>query len=785
MAGPDAMRQNPLMSNLSPSPALSGAVGNSATARDLVVDVVVDAASLASAIRDASGDLGRSLTGFNLAPLLKLLSCRHLAVRRVAVAFPVAVVAVGAASDRNRARRGVDEWQRWWQHQAEQFLAIDGVPLLALPGAFDGSQEIGVDDLVAWQALQWADAIGDAGDAAREAVVVISADTDMWDLQSVAGEVRMFVAGPFTAGQVRSLLDNDIPFLALHGEELAGLISGADSVEDQEISLVTGATAITLGIPPERVTDGELVLVRQPTVGGTFQVSSPLNRLPAPAPEGDDPVDGHGALNGANTVVVADPYGLHLAARRAIGVGGLASAESLRDVMGLLGWDAPTAVLAVVPDLSAGHDGSGALPPEVVEAWWERDAELDALADQIAGDSRGEARRAELRVVQRNPGGALSSDLVSIKRMSTGMVAELWRATRLAPGAHVVILTEDANVEWFLQVLPLLGSGIPRPVRVGLHAQRVEIIDAPPDLVAAEPGPVVILTEHLAAELVGAIDRPYSRTLRDRLGNLVRGPVRVTPRGIDPETRGLIVRVVPAGDAPAPGAVSGEPAEECIAEVDTVVHLAGGALRGDVEHLAAVVASRGGVVGLRFDAGLPCAVPEVVVDTGDHAGDEPREARVVVREGHRLWVDLDFDGIADIPIAVGHDTTSYRPDDVVTVQPVDGSPGRWAMTGPGATDQPGDDPHESLVLLEILGHGEGGAPARDINTGDTGWVEPLPGEHQVRPARYLFAVAVDRLDDGTMQWMAMSSGLAHLDEMLDGGESTSQNKPSGPGPSVP
>jgi hypothetical protein len=216
------------------------------------------------------------------------------------------------------------------------------------------------------------------------------------------------------------------------------------------------------------------------------------------------------------------------------------------------------------------------------------------------------------------------------------------------------------------------------------------------------------------------------------------------------------------------GTVTGEAGESRIAEVDTVVHLAGGALRGDVEHLADAVSSRGGVVGLRFDPSLPCAVPEVVVDTGVHGDHELRQARVVIREGHRLWVDIDFDGVADFPVAAGHDTTPYRPDDVVTIQPVASRPGRWAMTGPGTPRQPDDDADDALALLEITEPGDGGASARDINTVDVGWVEPLPGEDEVRPARYLFAVAIERLDDGTMQWMAMSSGLDHLDDLLAG-----------------
>lgn len=738
--------------------------------RQLVVDVVVDASSLGHAVVDATGGRGSSISDYDLYPLIESVAHRGMTVRHISVSAPQAVMGGDGPDNPGWAGEVVNRWRQWANRQAGLLEEFPGVGFDVLPGGFDRNGEVGVDDLVAWCALQHAAHIADVGDPEHEAVVVVSADTDMWHLAADAAPVRLFVAGAFTPGQMSRLAVSGVPFVQLFAPDLVRLATGddvgevadADMDAGSSLTLVSGVDAHAAGIR-SGIEDGDVLCVYRPPNGGTFQASSPLNRLIDVQDSSDNDV-----LASANTVVVADPYGLHLATRRAIGVGGLATPQTIRGVLEPMGWDTPVAVLAVVPDLSAAHDGDGTLPDALVEAWWGRDAELDGLADELDGDGDGltQSRRAELRVMQ----GVGSEDAVAkptIKRLSTGMIADLWRTFRWAPQANVVVATEAPDIEWFLDVLPVVSPEVRRPVRLGLHSRRVTVVD-PPGGVDLEPGPVVVLTEHLAAELVGVVDRPYARNLRDRLGDLVRSDVRVETRGVDPESGGLVVRLVPVGGEQdvEGGSVTatGDSGERQLQAVETVLHAGGAGLRGDVEHLADVVERLGGAVGLRFDPSAPCAVPEVVVDAGGHDADhQPRPARVVSREGHRLWVDVDFDGVADIGVTTGHDTTMYNPDDVVTIQPLNDHSRRWALVDPGASVVDRGEPH---VVLRLVGPGDGGAWATDPNTGDNGWVEPLPGEDQVRSATHLLAVEVGRDDVGTVQWMAISSGLAHLDDML-------------------
>lgn len=758
------MRHNGAMSNhlYAQTPAVVEGADDTLDAGYLTVDVVVDAASLGYAVDDAAGVVDHPLVGFNLFPLVDTFARRGMAVRTLLVACPQAVVTIDEFSDPARGRAKVDQWREWLADQTEQLAVLHSVQFGSVPGAFDGVREVGVDDLVAWMALRCAGAIADDGDPAREAVVVVSSDTDMWHLSPEASPVRLFVAGAFTNGQIARLIGHAVPFIQLPASELAGYSTGNDELPKDEVSLVTGVKARASGVR-QGIAEEDMLCVHTPPEGGTFQASSPLNRMAPARDSGTDDV-----LAAANTIVIADPYGLHLAARQAIGVGGLARPDAIRGMLLSMGWDWPVAVLAAVPDLSEPHLGTGVLPEELVAAWWDRDSELDELADEIDGDTDPltQARRAELRVTQHGPGGTNPELRVTIKRLSTGMVTDLWRATRWSPGTNVVVVTEDPELSWLLAVLPIVSPEVTPPVRLGLHTRRLSVIDGPQGD-PLKPGPVVVLTEQLAAQIVGAVDRSYARSLRVRLADLMGADVQVESRGVEPETGGLVVRLIPIDDEASAGSVSGEEAEAHLEAVDAVLHAGGGIIRGDVEHLATVVHQRGGVVRLRFDPTVPCAVPDIVIDAVDYDDDEveaPREARVVAREGHRLWVDIDFDRVADFSVATGHDTTTYRPDDMVTVQLLAGGPRRWALTGPGIADSGPAEPH---VLLRILKHEDGGARAVDPETDDTGWLEPLPGEDQVRDATNVIAVELGRLDDGTVQWMAVSSGLTHLDEMMD------------------
>jgi hypothetical protein len=719
---------------------------------DLVGDLVIDVASLGYSIGEAiAEDDGErpELIRPDLVALVQAFEQRGIAVRSVHVALPLIPVRIGPDANEQRARLWAEQWASWAHEEASRLADHRGISLETLAGAIDGRGEVGVDEQVVWAALDLAALIADDGDLATEVVVVVSSDSDLWHLAEYAAPARLFIAGRFTPGRCDTLLRRGTPFLRLSDDALRCLAPSRTfpphSVRRGRAADLLPAATVRRGLEP----DDEVVVEDLPG-GGTFLGSSSLQPASVAAVRADD-----GVLANARTVAVVDAYGIFLAVRRAIGVAELPDARQVRDLLALLGWDLPAATLFVLPDLSEYHASRSRLPDKLRAAWRRRDGDFDDLAGDIASDHDvlTQARRSELRPED--------SD-VTLKRMSTGLVAELWRAHRHAPDADLVILTEDPDVCWLLQNPPESARAWPSITRVGVHPNRVEILGRGPIDGLGSPGQVVVLTEYLAAQLAGVIDHPFGRPLRDRLAGVVGRSVRVVPEGIDPETGGMEVSILDSARG-LDGSPSGSMAEAFVGAIRTLIHGVGGgsvapALLAEVESLGALPP-----VELHFDPRRTCSVPRLVVGSVAEDAEPTREATVVFREGYQLWVDLDFDGIADVAVPTGHDTTRYRVDDRVVVARV-GVGGSWAVHDPGPAGGLPIDAAPQVLVVESIG--DGGGWARDLETGRRGWVEPLPGEPSLRLARHILAVRLNEESNGTDEWLAVSSGLNHLDRML-------------------
>lgn len=728
----------------------------------VAADVVVDVASLGFAIGSAlDGPDARRLVHPHLPALVTALGRRGLQVRSLWVAVPVVPVRVGADANPDRAVGLVAGWERWLHEQTAALDSEFGLDLEVLAGATDGIGEVGVDELVAWTALELADGIGEAGDRGGDAVVVVSSDSDMWHLASLVGPAALVVAGGFRPQQRADLLASGRAFVAFSGPSLEAMAPQSES-EPPEIVFRPVAEVVPAGeLSGDTPLDGVVVVER--LAGGLDFVGSSPRAAVVPIPSSGAGGGGahHGGsgddgVEGAHTIAVVDAYGLFRATQMAIGAADLPGPEEVRGLLAQFGWDSPIATLFVVPDLSAKVDGRDLRDEGRRHAWRTRDAELDALAAELDedGDPLTQVRRSELRV------GATS---VTHKRLSTGIVAELWRATRRGGGVEVVVLTEDRGVCWLLECAPRVLRSFPPVTRMGLHPSRVEPLAGAVSPEPSAPRQLVVLTEYLAAQLTGVLHRSFGRSLRDRLADAAGTDVRLEVHGIDAESGGLEVTVVASGEA-NDGERSSMTDGRALGELRTILHSGdGGQL---AETLAASVdglGSTGAVIELYFDHRRTCSAPEVVLRQPDHQQAETREARVVQREGYRLWVDLDFDGIADLGIATGHDTTTYRVDETVVIQRAGSEGDRWVLRDPG----PGvGAPEVHPVVLRLQSLGEGGAQAVDVESGRVGWVEPMPGQAAVDGADYLFAVEVPPSDGPGVEWIAVSSALRHLTAML-------------------
>lgn len=594
--------------------------------------VVVDAASLAHGVGEVVG-AERQFQPPALDRLVDLLRRVGFEAESLEVVLPLSVVNVSPTSNIANARWSVNKWISWVGAPAP---LMGPVPTFH-SGAFDGTREVGCDELMAWVALEQCGEIESDPDAV---VLVVSSDSDLQVLHEYAMPTRVIYVGSFTKVARDVLIESRAEFVTLGKHALRHLDPSQSYVDDLECRYYSAEET-------PRV-------LRDPVV-----------------------------FDGVRSVAVVDSYGMRNAAARAIGVARTPTIESVRESLGAIHAPSPTAVLSVIPDLSRRH--SYGVNNGLAEAWWLRDAELDAIAEQHDQDDdpTTNVRRGEIRL---NVGGSNETPIArpTIKRVSTNVVAEIWWSLRHLPEAQVVVMSEDPGIAWLLAVHSA-DDRFRRVTRVGLHARRLKVVDGwkPP----TTPPATVVLTESLAARLVGVSDLAFGAKLRRRLIDSIVDGTTWSVVALDPETGGLVVR--PSDNA------NGEPPVEVVLQPGRAVPEVG-RLTWALNRLKKR-ATEQFTISLVADDSMACAAPEVVVRVGRNPTTRV-SAKVVERDATKIDVDVDGDGVADHRLHAGHLTGSLRVGDEVTLAAErNGSSQRMWFAGP-STGESEESPPEWVVV---------------------------------------------------------------------------------------
>ncbi len=284
-----------------------------------------------------------------------------------------------------------------------------------------------------------------------------SHDSDLFHLYRYSHRVPVLMCGAFSHGERELLQSSRTPHVDLHGEDLVGAAVDAQprpSIDDVVVQRVgDGAPERTIGEwISEELQPGDLVVVDRR--GDATVRSTPLLRASAHGRVPDRPLDR------ARTVAVVDPYGLMNAAIAAIGVGRLASADAVRDLVSFNGWDSPIAVYATIPDIDRRR--TRGLHEALRTAWRARDGELDRLAHAFDSDDDPltQNQRAPLKAPCAPPeafDATRSSAALAVKRMATGLLCDLWLAATTNPDASLVLFTDDPDLALVLDQLPSAG----------------------------------------------------------------------------------------------------------------------------------------------------------------------------------------------------------------------------------------------------------------------------------------------------------------------------------------
>lgn len=694
-----------------------------------------------------------NLSELDLPGLVGAVTDLGLGVKELWVAAPFIPVRLGTGGDKRRATQYASETYRWWKRQSSNLQGSRHRSVRTRPlwGATDGEREVGVDVMVAAAALEAARGLERS--AIPGVVLVFSHDTDMFDLYRCSPTVPIVVAGSFESNERKEANKQGAPRLHISRDVLrsAAEWNPGSTVDERkpfgalrrlgpDRSTWPEGTAVVEG-----ATEGDLVHVR-PNGDVVAVTSDDWRKRTAAEAERVRAVD-------APTRVVADPYGIMNGAIRSIGVACLPDPESIETIVAGLGWSPPFSVLATIPDVSPYHQS---MDQARRRAWWIRDSELDALASTFDNDDDPATvqRRALLKPARVEDRRSFDRDVSAraIKRLATGMMADLWHAVSATTDGHVVLMSEDPDLAYALEHLGASRVDRYRDVtRVGLHANRYEVL---PHDGSQSPKrvrlPFTVLPDVTVAMLCRVVDRPYGHHLRSALAHALSSKACWTVRGTDPETNSITVEThttVSTSDGPGSDATTAGTSGPLVARL-----FRHGRRRPDDQLDPGSEPVR---FHIAFDPASPCAHP--VLDDGPASRFELMMADVVAHTGVRVDIDVDHDGVPDGTVPVGHTTGICRPSAQVTVA-LNREKKAWHLVDAG--ELVGD--HAQPEAVELVGrHGDLGR-VRALDEAE-GLAEPPPGSRTilgVEGDRYL---GVRRtLPDGTTRWLLLSSPLRHL-----------------------
>ena len=778
--------------------------------RELDVDVVLDPASLGYALgaiipvathtehhrqpkrkqRGAGYDGHKDkedvppLVKPSLVGLVKMFERRGMKIRHLTVVVPSVAVRLGRTSEPTNARARAQDWSQWIDGETSAISDQTACELRTLRGAFDGLREVGVDELVAWATLDRAVA-SDSGDQQDRPIVVVSADSDMWDLHEWAAPKRVFVAARFNSDQRGQLKKKKIPFIFLDPAGLMTVAPGQLQLEvgqpvltrltgDHQLRKAWGAADI-----------GDLILLGKETGSGVVlngKWSTPLNKCG----EAALPLRTH--FPDVGTISIVDPYGMRNQALRAIGVARFPRAATIRSVLEKLHFPGPIAVHSVIPDLTRNH-GYEALPDLVRQAWGDRDSELDKLAKELTEDSDDttHVRRASVRAERMGkllkkrtkvgyPHQAQDKMLLQaqdrwrlvaegmIKRLSTNLIAELWNAVHFGADQCVVLVSEDPDVYWALSQIREHDPRMKRVVRVGLHARRAIPLAAREQV---DPTPFVVLTEWLIAELCDVHHHRFARSHREQLAEAVHEGDEWTVVGIDPESGGIRVRredtVVGSGPTGESSHEASNPDQDPpdVVALESLLHPGEVAINDDLTSILEGIGTSQVRFDLLFDPDRTCSVPQLRL-TNRHPTEEG--AYVIARDGDHLHVDVDGDGSPDRAVSVGHDTTRHPAGERIVLRKLQGAGHGWVLGDPGPAPADGDHHLEIVDLAAVSQNPEGSTFATGPEGRET-QVFPVPGGPGLQGVGRIIASRLFDPDTEISALLALSSRLEHLDPL--------------------
>jgi hypothetical protein len=708
--------------------------------------IVVDRMS----VEHSLGEDGRRQR-LSLLRLLRWFRASGLEPVEIAVAAAFVPAVRGVGGNPVVARKLVQNTIEWFDGQAREVAAEEqNVRVRPLWGAHNGQREVAVDLAVAAAALE---AASDTGPNDVDLVVICSRDSDFHHLHRYARRVPILVAASFTKADRQILRKGRVP--AIH-------IPTADGAQFAAAARGPVTSSLT-----QQERDGQEVLVDH-----TATVrSGSLTRLE------DDPVTAGPALNACKTIAVVDPYGLFNLAVRSIGVGDLPNVDSVRSTLQDLGWDYPMGVLATIPDvrLSRGNNQQKQVlaPGDIREAWILRDEGLDELAASFEHDDDPltEARRAELRPERADHDTESPTDrdiaAASVKRLATGLLADLWLAVVAAPDADHVLIGEDPDLLAALELLPLCGiHTYDNVVRVGVHAGR-DRLELPPGLESPAPA-FVLLADVQLAELTCVSDQVFGGRHRSLLHGALKAEVQVTAAGTDPETGAKVIHLLVQFDADGDAVPEEHQIKSLlsrgVAAVDGVQ--IGGLIQLEHEDLRLV---------MNFDRTSRCSHPVVMYQPQGQT--DTHKAIVLSQEGNWITVDLNGDGIADTRVPIGHETLNFGIKSSVLISLADNENANLVDAGSGLDN--GSRPEiiriERLTLAantpfwvaQTIEGVEG-----DENIADDKLVEGhlvTTSGHQLEDASrgdYLFAIRRSSSDGS--YFVAMSTPLKHLRRRREG-----------------
>lgn len=558
--------------------------------------VILDLASFRHEIADVNGRPGRQ-DDLHLENLCALLEARGYEVSGLAVALPILAVSKAPNTHSHTALELTARSREWVQREA------NGRRFEVLPGGIDGSHEVGVDDIIVVRALVEADAIRTNGARSGEKLLILSHDSDLQHLSQFADGVGVRIIGRRARFNARYMRRRQVEYEGLADEEMRFLCTKNARVPEISEALFAERAAV--------------VPVRLPPV-----VNSP-------------------------TVAVVDGYGIACSAANALGISELPSAESVRAVLGDLGFEDVNSVQFVLPDVNLNarpREGQRDLSQFEKSAWAARDSQLDGLAGDLRTDDDAgtEVVRGILTPVHVPEAARTDPTRMEFvrhsKQHSTLITASVVRQWLLADSSDVVVVTDVPDVVVALEYLISKHAHLrpARITRIGALARPIHPVRGGRHLQL----PFVLMTERRLAQMT---------RIRGRSGRDLRTDIGITPSasgllheqwqivGFEPEVRGLRARSIAKPDVE-------------IVIMDALV------LGLSVDEV---------IDGKQLDFTIYCdpnkpSDPLMLVTGGSDAehATHPLVAEVVRRDSDAIYFDIDGDGSPDVALSAGHD---FRP----------------------------------------------------------------------------------------------------------------------------